>query len=246
MTAGSAPLFGASGLHLAFGGRTVLDDCSIALAGGEACVLTGDNGAGKTTLLRVLAGLQKPDAGTLAFEGRPVAAGRFPTAVRHAMQFVPAHPLLFSTSVAANIEYGLRARGVPRAESCRRTEEALDWARLRPVAGTHPRSLSTGETQRTAIARAWVLAPRVMLFDEPTSALDPELVGSVLAVMRELRQDGMTMVVVSHEMGFARAAADRVVFMDDGQIVEQGAPAAIFEVPREARTRAFIGQIQRH
>jgi len=86
----------------------------------------------------------------------------------------------------------------------------------------------------------------VMLFDEPTSALDPELVGSVLAVMRELRQDGMTMVVVSHEMGFARAAADRVVFMDDGQIVEQGAPAAIFEVPREARTRAFIGQIQRH
>jgi ABC-type polar amino acid transport system ATPase subunit len=123
---------------------------------------------------------------------------------------------------------------------------ALDRVGLRDRAGHTPGQLSGGQAQRVAIARAIALEPRVMLFDEPTSALDPELVGSVLAVMRELRQDGMTMVVVSHEMGFARAAADRVVFMDDGQIVEQGAPAAIFEAPREARTRAFIGQIQRH
>jgi ABC-type polar amino acid transport system ATPase subunit len=113
-------------------------------------------------------------------------------------------------------------------------------------AGHHPAQLSGGQQQRVAIARAIALEPRVMLFDEPTSALDPELVGSVLEVMRELREDGMTMVVVSHEMGFARSAADRVVFMDEGRIVEQGSPAAIFTAPTQERTRAFIGRIQRH
>ena len=116
-----------------------------------------------------------------------------------------------------------------------------------PTAAHHrPAELSGGQQQRVAIARSIALEPRVMLFDEPTSALDPELVGSVLAVMRSLRESGMTMIVVSHEMGFARAAADRVVFMDEGQIVEQGPPAQIFENPSHARTRAFIGQIQRH
>jgi len=113
-------------------------------------------------------------------------------------------------------------------------------------AGKYPGQLSGGQQQRVAIARAIALEPRVMLFDEPTSALDPELVGSVLGVMRDLRESGMAMVVVSHEMGFARNAADRVVFMDEGAIVEEGAPAAIFETPRHERTRAFIGQIQRH
>jgi ABC-type polar amino acid transport system ATPase subunit len=113
-------------------------------------------------------------------------------------------------------------------------------------AGHYPGQLSGGQQQRVAIARAIALEPRVMLFDEPTSALDPELVGGVLAVMRELREDGMTMVVVSHEMGFAKAAADRVVFMADGLIVEQGAPAEVFGAPQHERTRAFIGQIERH
>lgn len=218
MTAGSAPLFGASGLHLAFGGRTVLDDCSIALAGGEACVLTGDNGAGKTTLLRVLAGLQKPHAGTLAFEGRPFEPGRFPAAVRHALQFVPAHPLLFSTSVAANIEYGLRARGVPRAESCRRTEEALDWARLRPVAGTHPRSLSTGETQRTAIARAWVLAPRVMLFDEPTANLDQASHSQVVELLGRLVESGAAVLVAAHDRALLGLPGMRRLHLSGGRL----------------------------
>ena len=127
--------------------------------------------------------------------------------------------------------------------SAARRWRASGW-RIAPgiIAG----QLSGGQQQRVAIARAIALEPRVMLFDEPTSALDPELVGGVLAVMRELRESGMTMVVVSHEMGFARAAADRVLFMDDGLIVEQGPPAQIFAAPREERTRAFIGQIQRH
>ena len=122
----------------------------------------------------------------------------------------------------------------------------LERVGLAHKADAYPAELSGGQQQRVAIARSIALEPRVMLFDEPTSALDPELVGSVLEVMRSLRESGMTMIVVSHEMGFARNAADRVVFMDDGLIVEQGPPAAIFESPTHDRTRAFIGQIQRH
>ena len=214
----SPSLLRASGLRLTLGGRAVLDGCSIAIEGGEACALTGDKGAGKTTLLRVLAGLLKPDAGTLAFEGRPVEAGRFPMAVRHAMQFVPAHPLLFSTSVAANIEYGLRARGVPRAESRRRTEEALDWARLRPVAGTHPRSLSTGETQRTAIARAWVLAPRVMLFDEPTANLDQASHAQVVELLGRLVESGAAVLVAAHDRALLGLPGLRRLHLSGGQL----------------------------
>jgi ABC-type polar amino acid transport system ATPase subunit len=137
------------------------------------------------------------------------------------------------------------------AGKSRRDADELGMAALGRVgladrARHKPGELSGGQQQRVAIARAIALEPRVMLFDEPTSALDPELVGSVLRVMRDLRDSGMTMVVVSHEMGFARNAADRVVFMDHGAVVEQGAPAAIFEAPSHERTRAFIGQIQRH
>ncbi len=205
-------------LRVALGGRAVLDGCSITLEGGEACVLTGDNGAGKTTLLRVLAGLLEPDAGTLAFEGQPVEAGRFPTAVRHAIQFVPAHPLLFSTSVAANIEYGLRARGVPRAEIRRRTQEALDWARLQPVAGTHPRSLSTGETQRTAIARAWVLAPRVMLFDEPTANLDQASHAQVVELLGRLVESGAAVLVAAHDRALLGLPGMRRLHLSGGRL----------------------------
>jgi len=208
----------ATGLRVALGGRAVLDGCSITLEGGEACVLTGDNGAGKTTLLRVLAGLLEPDAGTLAFEGRPAEAGRFPTAVRHAIQFVPAHPLLFSTSVTANIEYGLRARGVPRAESRRRTQEALDWARLRPVARTHPRSLSTGETQRTAIARAWVLAPRVMLFDEPTANLDQTSHAQVVELLGRLVESGAAVLVAAHDRALLGLPGMRRLHLSGGRL----------------------------
>jgi ABC-type polar amino acid transport system ATPase subunit len=146
-----------------------------------------------------------------------------------------------------NVMLALRkVLGLPRAEAERRARAALDRVQLSDRAGHHPGQLSGGQQQRVAIARAIALEPRVMLFDEPTSALDPELVGGVLAVMRRLREDGMTMVVVSHEMGFARAAADRVVFMAEGRVVEEGPPAAIFGAPQEARTRAFIGQIGRH
>jgi ABC-type polar amino acid transport system ATPase subunit len=146
-----------------------------------------------------------------------------------------------------NVTLALRkVAGKSRTESEALGRAALERVGLADRAGHRPAELSGGQQQRVAIARAIALEPRVMLFDEPTSALDPELVGSVLAVMRSLRESGMTMIVVSHEMGFARAAADRVVFMDDGLIVEQGPPAQIFESPGHDRTRAFIGQIQRH
>jgi ABC-type polar amino acid transport system ATPase subunit len=139
-----------------------------------------------------------------------------------------------------------KVAGRSRSEAEALGRAALERVGLADRAHHRPAELSGGQQQRVAIARAIALEPRVMLFDEPTSALDPELVGSVLAVMRSLRESGMTMIVVSHEMGFARAAADRVVFMDHGLIVEQGAPARIFENPEQERTRAFIGQIQRH
>jgi ABC-type polar amino acid transport system ATPase subunit len=146
-----------------------------------------------------------------------------------------------------NVMLALRkVLGMGRAEAEAKARAALDRVHLADRADHYPLQLSGGQQQRVAIARAIALEPRVMLFDEPTSALDPELVGGVLAVMRELREDGMTMVVVSHEMGFAKAAADRVVFMADGAIVEEGKPAEIFANPQHARTRAFISQIERH
>jgi ABC-type polar amino acid transport system ATPase subunit len=146
-----------------------------------------------------------------------------------------------------NVTLALRkVAGKSRAEADTLGRAALERVGLADRAHHRPAELSGGQQQRVAIARSIALEPRVMLFDEPTSALDPELVGSVLAVMRSLRESGMTMIVVSHEMGFARAAADRVVFMDEGQIVEQGPPAQLFENPSHARTRSFIGQIQRH
>ena len=146
-----------------------------------------------------------------------------------------------------NVALALRkVIGLPRGEAEARAAAALERVHLADRAGHTPGQLSGGQQQRVAIARAIALEPRVMLFDEPTSALDPELVGGVLQVMRELREDGMTMVVVSHEMGFARAAADRVVFMADGVIVEQGPPEQVLGAPLHDRTRAFIRQVERH
>ena len=146
-----------------------------------------------------------------------------------------------------NVTLGPRKlRGLSRKEADERAQALLAKVGLAHKASAMPASLSGGQKQRVAIARALAMEPRVMLFDEPTSALDPEMVGEVLLVMRDLTRDGMTMVCVTHEMGFARNAADRVLFMDQGVIVEEGAPAAIFESPTQQRTRAFISQIQRH
>ena len=223
---------------------------SLQVERGDIFGLVGKSGAGKSTLLRLINLLERPDAGRVVVGGRELTAlGK--TELRHARQAIgmifQQFNLLQNATVFDNVAFPLRIHGRHgKAQVAARVEECLALVGLAEKAASHPARLSGGQKQRVAIARALAMDPELLLFDEPTSALDPELVGSVLEVMRSLRESGMTMIVVSHEMGFARAAADRVVFMDHGLIVEQGAPAAIFENPTHERTRAFIGQIRRH
>jgi ABC-type polar amino acid transport system ATPase subunit len=244
-----AAIIEARGLHKHFGALHVLKGVDLVVAERELVFVIGPSGSGKSTLLRCLNRLETPDAGSIVVDGIDLMHRRtdINAARRRIGMVFQGFNLYPHMTALGNVTLALRkVAGKARAEAEALGLAALDRVGLRDRAGHTPGQLSGGQQQRVAIARAIALEPRVMLFDEPTSALDPELVGSVLAVMRELREDGMTMVVVSHEMGFARAAADRVVFMDHGQIVEQGPPAAIFEAPQEARTQAFIGQIQRH
>jgi ABC-type polar amino acid transport system ATPase subunit len=209
----------------------------------------GPSGSGKSTLLRCLNRLEEPSSGSVVVDGVDLLDPR--TDINHARQRIgmvfQSFNLYPHMTALGNVTLALRkVAGKSRVEADELGRAALSRVGLADRAGHTPGELSGGQQQRVAIARAIALEPRVMLFDEPTSALDPELVGSVLGVMRDLRESGMAMVVVSHEMGFARNAADRVLFMDHGAIVEEGTPAAIFESPSHQRTRAFIGQIQRH
>ncbi len=239
----------ARGIHKHFGALHVLKGVDLLVDERELVFVIGPSGSGKSTLLRCLNRLEEPSAGSIAVDGIDMLDRR--TDINRARQRIgmvfQSFNLYPHMTALGNVTLALRkVAGRSRDEAEALGLAALDRVGLRDRAGHTPGQLSGGQAQRVAIARAIALEPRVMLFDEPTSALDPELVGSVLAVMRELRESGMTMVVVSHEMGFARAAADRVVFMDDGLIVEQGSPGAIFEAPQHDRTRAFISQIQRH
>ena len=243
------PIVEALGIHKHFGALHVLKGVDLLVAERELVFVIGPSGSGKSTLLRCLNRLEEPSSGSVVVDGIDMLDRR--TDINRARQRIgmvfQSFNLYPHMTALGNVTLALRkVVGKSRDEAEALGLAALDRVGLRDRAGHTPGQLSGGQAQRVAIARAIALEPRVMLFDEPTSALDPELVGSVLAVMRELRESGMTMVVVSHEMGFARAAADRVVFMDDGLIVEQGAPAEIFETPQHARTRAFISQIQRH
>jgi len=239
----------AFGLHKHFGALHVLRGVDLVVAARELVFIIGPSGSGKSTLLRCLNRLETPDSGSIVVDGidlldRRTDLNRARAGIGMVFQSFNLYPQM---TALGNVTLALRkVAGKPRAEAEAIGRAALARVGLGDRADHRPAQLSGGQQQRVAIARAIALEPRVMLFDEPTSALDPELVGSVLAVMRELRESGMTMVVVSHEMGFARAAADRVVFMADGAVVEQGPPAAIFAEPRHERTRAFIGQIQRH
>ncbi len=243
------PIVEALGIHKHFGALHVLKGVDLLVAERELVFVIGPSGSGKSTLLRCLNRLEQPSAGSVVVDGIDMLDRR--TDINRARQRIgmvfQSFNLYPHMTALGNVTLALRkVVGKSRDEAEALGLAALDRVGLRDRAGHTPGQLSGGQAQRVAIARAIALEPRVMLFDEPTSALDPELVGSVLAVMRELRESGMTMVVVSHEMGFARAAADRVVFMDDGLIVEQGSPGAIFEAPQHDRTRAFISQIQRH
>ena len=240
-----------SGLKKGFSGQDVLTDVSFTVKRGDVIAVIGPSGAGKSTMLRCLIDLEKVDGGSIVVEGEPfVTDGVYPPpakvrAITAKMGMVFQSFNLFPhLSVRRNLTMPLiKTQGVAREEADARAASILGKVGLQDKIDAMPSTLSGGQKQRVAIARALMLNPDIMLFDEPTSALDPEMVGEVLAVMRQLADAGMTMVVVTHEMGFAREVADRVIFMDGGVIVEQGTPEEIFGHPREQRTIDFLNKV---
>jgi polar amino acid transport system ATP-binding protein len=242
------PILDVRGLVKRFGAVEVLKGVDLAVRPSELVFVIGPSGSGKSTLLRCCNRLEEPDGGSITVDGIDMLArGTDLAAMRLRIGMVFQSFNLYPHMTAlANITLALRkVKRLPRDDADQRGHAALASVGLADKAGNYPAELSGGQQQRVAIARCLALEPRIVLFDEPTSALDPELVGSVLGVMRDLKAAGMTMVVVSHEMRFARDAADRVVFMDRGQIVEEGSPEAVFGAPREERTRAFVREIVR-
>ncbi|MFM0817378.1 amino acid ABC transporter ATP-binding protein [Streptococcus suis] len=241
----------ANGVKLAFDGQEVLKGIDVEVNPGEVVVILGPSGSGKTTLLRSLNFLEKADAGHLVFGEDSYDLAQMTkkeiAAIRKRTAFVFQNYNLFANKTALqNVTEGLIvARKVPKQEAERIGKAALDKVGLSDKYDSYPSQLSGGQQQRVGIARAIATSPEVIYFDEPTSALDPELIGEVLAVMMQLAKEGMTMVVVTHEMGFARAVADRVIFMDGGQIIEEGRPEAIFDQPKEERTKQFLARIQK-
>ncbi|MDO5706522.1 MAG: amino acid ABC transporter ATP-binding protein [Paracoccus sp. (in: a-proteobacteria)] len=223
-----------------------LDDVSLNIAPGEVLVIIGPSGSGKSTLLRTLNGLEGFDSGNIIIDGVPLADKRTDlNRLRAEIGMVFQHFNLFQHKTALqNVALPqMVVRRRPRAEAEARARQLLDSVGIGDRADHYPSQLSGGQQQRVAIARALAMDPKVMLFDEATSALDPEMVGGILDLMRDLARNGMTMAVVTHEMGFAREVADRIIFMDHGRIVEEGEPARFFSAPAEARTRAFLDQI---
>jgi len=232
-----------------FGGVTVLSDVSVDIAEGEVVCIIGPSGAGKSTLIRCINLLEEFERpGEIVVDGITVQKGRELAAVRAEVGMVfQAFNLFPHLTVLDNIALApQRVRGMTSHDAAERAGRLLERVGLSAHASKYPAQLSGGQQQRVAIARALAMEPRVLLFDEPTSALDPEMVGEVLEVMRGLAGSGVTMVIVTHEMGFARQVADRVIFMDGGQIVEAGTPTRIFDTPREERTRSFLNAIIRH
>ncbi|WP_037066336.1 amino acid ABC transporter ATP-binding protein [Pseudonocardia acaciae] len=239
-----------------FGSTRVLDGVSLDVRRGEAVVIIGPSGSGKTTFLRCVNHLEPIDGGHIHVNGHPVGyregangpVERTPRAIaksRRSIGFVFQKFNLFPHLTALdNVSAApIRVLGVPKQQARDEARALLDRVGLASKEAAYPGALSGGQQQRVAIARALAMKPALMLFDEPTSALDPEMVGEVIAVMKELAADGMTMLVVSHEMGFARSAADRMVMFDEGAIVEQGTPAELIDSPSTQRTRSFLSRL---
>ena len=235
-------------VHKHFGSLHVLNDIALRIEAGEVVVICGPSGSGKSTLLRCINRLEQIDSGEIVVDGISVATTREITRLRAEVGMVFQRFNLYPhLSVLDNLTLApLKVRGVARAKAASTAMELLTRVGIPEKAAAWPAQLSGGQQQRVAIARALAMQPKIMLFDEPTSALDPEMIQEVLEVMMMLAKDGMTMVVVTHEMGFARRVADRVVFMDDGRIVEQGAPETFFKQAKDARTQAFLGKILSH
>ena len=236
-------------LNKSFEGMPVLRDISLHVDKGDVTAIIGPSGSGKTTLLRCMNFLTPADGGEMAFGGRTYDLSRMSkrdiAAIRMRTGFVFQSFNLFANKTALqNVTEGLIvARGMRREQADAIAMDALDRVGLRDRAGHYPSQLSGGQQQRVAIARAVATSPEIIYFDEPTSALDPELIGEVLAVMRDLASSGMTMLVVTHEMRFARDVSTRVIFMEDGTIVEEGPGRAFFEAPKQERTRQFLRTI---
>jgi polar amino acid transport system ATP-binding protein len=252
----TTPMVLAEGVHKAFGKLEVLRGIDLAVQPGEVCCLLGPSGSGKSTFLRCINHLEKINGGRLSVDGQLVGyrqdGGKLyelrekETAAARAdigMVFQRFNLFPHMTALGNVIEAPLRVRGLSKSEAVDRGRTLLERVGLSDKVEAYPAQLSGGQQQRVAIARALAMQPKLMLFDEPTSALDPELVGEVLDVMRGLAADGMTMVVVTHEMGFARDVGDTVVFMDGGVVVESGAPGDVIDHPQQERTRAFLGKV---
>ncbi len=240
---GHEPLVRLEAVRKSFGDNLVLDGIDLAVDPGQVMVIIGRSGSGKSTMLRCVNLLEPLDSGSIHFEGEEITRpGVNVSRVRQRIGMVFQQFNLFPhLRVIDNLTLAARRiRHESREEAEARGHELLSRVGLIGKARQHPHQLSGGQQQRVAIARALMMSPHVMLFDEVTSALDPELVGEVLVVMRDLARDGMTMLVVTHEMQFAREVGDRLVFMDDGQIVEQGRPADVLDQPQDERTRRFL------
>jgi len=250
------PMLRAEGVHKRYGREEVLKGIDLEVAAGEVLCLIGPSGSGKSTFLRCINHLERIDAGRIVVDGETVGyrehGGRlWELREREACRQRAAIGMVFQrfnlfphmTALQNIVEAPIHVRGEPRARATEHARALLARVGLADKADAYPSRLSGGQQQRVAIARALAMQPKLMLFDEPTSALDPELVDDVLEVMRGLARDGMTMVVVTHEMGFARDAGDRVAFVDGGLVVEQGPPAQVLAQPRHERTRAFLARV---
>ncbi len=238
-----APVVRLESVRKSFGDHLVLSGIDLTVGAGEVLVIIGPSGSGKSTLLRCINLLEPLDSGRIFLEGEEISRkGVDVSAARQRIGMVFQQFNLFPhlTAIDNLTLAARRIRKIPRAQAEARARELLARVGLEEKARQHPHQLSGGQQQRVAIARALMMEPHVMLFDEVTSALDPELVGEVLIVMRDLARSGMTMLVVTHEMQFAREVGDRVIFMDGGRIVEQGEPVDVLDQPREERTRRFL------
>ncbi|MCR5227622.1 MAG: amino acid ABC transporter ATP-binding protein [Eubacterium sp.] len=233
-------------LHKSFNGNEVLKGINENIDEGEVVVVIGPSGSGKSTFLRCLNLLEKPDSGEIWVDDQQInVSGVNKNQVRQKMGMVFQHFNLFPhLTVKKNITLApVKLKKFTKEEADKKANELLKIVGLEEKANAFPKSLSGGQQQRIAIARALAMEPEIMLFDEPTSALDPEMVGEVLEVMKNLAKSGMTMVVVTHEMGFAREVASRILFMDEGQILERGTPEEIFENPKNDRTKEFLSKV---
>jgi glutamate transport system ATP-binding protein len=248
-TAQGEPLVVLDGVNKWYGDLHVLQDINISIQRGEVVVVIGPSGSGKSTLCRAINRLETVDQGTIVLDGKPIPQeGKELAAHRAEVGMVFQSFNLFAhKTILENVALGpIKVRKKGKAEAEKRARELLDRVGVGQQAGKYPAQLSGGQQQRVAIARALAMEPKVMLFDEPTSALDPEMIKEVLDVMVDLAKQGMTMVVVTHEMGFARTAANRVVFMADGAVVEENTPHEFFTNPKSDRAKDFLGKILKH